>query len=84
VSGCGLADLVARSFEEYSEIAVRLAANSRRLVELRRGMRSLLRDNDFGNPRSLARALEDAYSSMISRRWNGTFRPPEDFDGRNI
>lgn len=84
VTGCGLPDLVAQNFEEYSDIAVRLANDSRRLTELRRSMRSQLRENDFGNPRSLARALEDAYCSMLSRRWNGAFFRPKNFDGRNI
>jgi protein O-GlcNAc transferase len=71
VAACGLSELVASSFEEYVQIAARLARDSHRLVVLRSELRAMLQNNDFGNPISLARALEDAYIVMLAKRWNG-------------
>jgi predicted O-linked N-acetylglucosamine transferase (SPINDLY family)/glycosyltransferase involved in cell wall biosynthesis len=71
VAACGLGELVASSFEEYVQIAARLASDLHRLVVLRSGLRAMLQNNDFGNPISLARALEDAYVVMLAKRWNG-------------
>jgi glycosyltransferase involved in cell wall biosynthesis len=71
VNGCGLGDLVASSCDEYVAIAARLAENSQRLVELRGALRRMLGENDFGNPATLAHALQDAYCTMLAKRWNG-------------
>lgn len=73
ITGCGLGELVAHSFDEYVDIAASLARDSARLVELRHTLRDLVCENDFGNPTTLARALEDAYSSMLAKRWD--YRP---------
>ncbi len=75
VAGCGLSDLVASSLDEYVAIAARLAQDSQRLVGLRGALRAMLGENAFGNPTTLAHALEGAYDAMLAKRWRGSYNP---------
>ena len=64
----GLTDLIARSGDEYVEIAVRLAGQLDRLAELRRTMRGRMQDSPLLDAAGFARNLEDAYRRMW-RAW---------------
>jgi predicted O-linked N-acetylglucosamine transferase (SPINDLY family) len=67
VIACGLADLVATTPEEYVSIAAALAADSPRLVALRRDLRRMVREHGFGDSKKMARKLEAAYLDMYSQ-----------------
>ena len=64
LSTVGLPDLVASSTDEYVKIAARLAANPRRLTELRSCLRPQLEASAFCNSYRFTRHLEKAYRSM--------------------
>jgi FkbM family methyltransferase len=64
----GLDDLVARSPEEYVAVAVRLAGDRARLLELRRTLRDRVSGSPLGSPETFTRALEDAYRAMWAER----------------
>ena len=62
--GCGLESLVARSEQEYLDMAVRLATDLPRLNEIRNSLRARLSGSLIGNAQSVTRSLEDAYRMM--------------------
>jgi protein O-GlcNAc transferase len=64
----GLADLVARSPEEYLDIAAGLAANPERLASLRTGMRERMNASPLMDATRFTRNLENAYRTMW-RTW---------------
>jgi predicted O-linked N-acetylglucosamine transferase (SPINDLY family) len=63
----GLAELVARTPEEYVAKAAALAADPARLREWRAGMRPRLRSSPLLDCRGFARRLEAAYRWMWHR-----------------
>lgn len=66
----GCADLVAKSTEQYIEIAKRLAGDPARLSDLRRRLRHMSIEHGLGDSTRFARRLEDAYVDMLSRAAN--------------
>jgi predicted O-linked N-acetylglucosamine transferase (SPINDLY family) len=64
----GLADLVARSQDEYIAVAVKLAADRRRLAELRRTLRGRMENSPLTDKKRFARNVEEAYRRMW-RQW---------------
>jgi predicted O-linked N-acetylglucosamine transferase (SPINDLY family) len=64
----GLADLIAKSAEDYVAIATRLAADPARLAALRAGMRSRLAQASVSNGKILAAETEQAYRDLW-RQW---------------
>jgi predicted O-linked N-acetylglucosamine transferase (SPINDLY family) len=68
LSNIGLPDLIAGSLEEYSAIAVRLAADPSRLAGLRARMRQQMRASPLMNAPRFARDIEAAYRQMW-RTW---------------
>jgi predicted O-linked N-acetylglucosamine transferase (SPINDLY family) len=63
----GLSDLVARSAEEYIEIAARLAADPLRLGELRSNLRQRMRGSPLMDTRKFAESMEAAYRETWER-----------------
>ena len=64
----GLADLIARSPEEYVEIAGRLARDPNRLVAERASLRGRVLASPLGNPKLYTQAVEALYRTLW-RRW---------------
>ena len=64
----GLDDWVAKSEQEYVEIAVSLAADRRRLVSIRQGLRERLSMTNFQDGRSYTTAVEAAFTAMMPPR----------------
>jgi protein O-GlcNAc transferase len=64
----GLADLIAKSRDDYVGIAARLAADPARLAALRAGMRLRLAQASLSNGRILAMEMEQAYRDLW-RQW---------------
>lgn len=62
------AELVGRSLEEYEAIAIRLAKDSKRLVDLRSSLRQKLRDSPMMDAPQFVRDLEKVYRELW-RRW---------------
>lgn len=62
----GLADLICSSHTEYVEQATRLAADSKRLRQLRYSMRDLMKESHLCDYHGFARQLETAYLQMWS------------------
>jgi predicted O-linked N-acetylglucosamine transferase (SPINDLY family) len=60
----GLPELVARSADEYVEIAVRLAADTQKLKQLRTAMREKLLASTLCDATGFAANLEAAYRQM--------------------
>jgi protein O-GlcNAc transferase len=64
LSNVGLPELIARTPDEYVDIAALLAADQARLVALRGGLRPCLRASPVMNAAGFARDLEAAYREM--------------------
>lgn len=60
----GLGEFVGKTLDDYIAIAVRAANAPERLAELRRNMRSRLRDSAVCDTRTFARNMERIYSSI--------------------
>jgi predicted O-linked N-acetylglucosamine transferase (SPINDLY family) len=66
----GLSDLIARTPDEYVEIAGRLAADPERLLRERATLRERVLASPLGNPSLYVRAVERVYRTLW-RRWCG-------------
>lgn len=64
----GLGDLVAESAGEYTEKAVTLAGDLRRLLELRKGLRQMLMNSPLADNVTFTAQVEQAYR-QIWQRW---------------
>ena len=64
LSNVGLPQLVARTGDEYVEIATRLAANLDELAEMRASLRAMMMQSPNTDGRSCARNLENALREM--------------------
>jgi protein O-GlcNAc transferase len=73
----GLSDLVARSTDEYLQIAARLAADTERLKQLRSGLRERMSGSPLLDFQTFTRNLEAEYRRMWTR-WcaSETRNPP--------
>ena len=69
VSAAGLPDLAAETPEEYVDIAARLAADKKRLANLRDNLRIMVRENDLADVERVVRALEAAFIDMLERKF---------------
>ena len=69
VGAAGLGDLVAETPEEYVAVAARLAADTERLVALRRDLRTMMRRHGLADAERVARALEAAFDDMMARKF---------------
>lgn len=67
LSVIGLSDLIARTPEEYVEIAVKLAGDPGRLKTLRTGLRERLAASPLMDAARFTRHLEAAYRQMWQR-----------------
>lgn len=74
----GLQDWVARSEDEFVDVARRWADDLPALAEVRAGLRARWQDTPLRQPASVARGLEGAVRTMW-RRWCAGL-PPEHFD----
>ena len=68
LSNIGLPELIARSTEEYVEIAIQVARDVTKLGELRSTLRARMLASPLMDARQFARDLESAYRSMW-RQW---------------
>lgn len=68
LSNVGLPELVARSPEQYMQIAMNLATDFARLEHLRTSLRLMMRDSPLMDAPQFAREVEDAYRQMW-RAW---------------
>jgi protein O-GlcNAc transferase len=68
----GLPELIAKTPEQYVEIAIKLAGDLPRLVELRRTLRQRLLQSPLMDAKHLARNVEAAYREMW-RKWCNKF-----------
>jgi len=64
LSAVGLPELIARTQEQYVEIAVTLATDVPRLATLRAGLRERLSRSTLADGAGLAAAIEAAYQEM--------------------
>jgi protein O-GlcNAc transferase len=67
LSNCELDSLVARTPEEYLEIACELARDGEKLQELRAGMRERMRNSPLTDAAGVTRELEEVYTGMLER-----------------
>jgi predicted O-linked N-acetylglucosamine transferase (SPINDLY family) len=63
----GISDLVARKWDEFSEIARTLANDRDRILDLRNNLRNMMVSHGLSDPKRMATALEDAYFEMARR-----------------
>ena len=66
LQSAGLGELVGQGLEDYISLAIRLANSPDRLSDLRRNMRSRLRDSPVCDTQSFARNMERLYAQMIA------------------
>jgi len=66
LSNVGLFELIAKSQNEYLEIAVRLAHETGRLATLRSGLRRRMENSPLLDGAGLTRAIENSYNKMWS------------------
>jgi predicted O-linked N-acetylglucosamine transferase (SPINDLY family) len=71
LSNAGLPELIARSTEEYVNIAVGLARDHERLAELRRGLRTRMLASPLTDGKGYTAAVEAAFRVMWER-WCGS------------
>jgi predicted O-linked N-acetylglucosamine transferase (SPINDLY family) len=67
LAAAGCSNLVAKSFEEYVDIAAELASDSERLRTLRYSLRDMCTKYGLNDSVGMARCLEAAYREMISK-----------------
>jgi len=68
LTGLGLSELVAKSREDYVQMAAALARDCRRLNALRKGLRPRMQASPLMDGHGFARRVESAYRAMW-RRW---------------
>lgn len=71
LNNLGLADLAAKTHQDFVEIAVNLAKDVDRLAELRRSLRSRMESSPLMDQQRYAQSAEIAYREMW-REWCGT------------
>jgi predicted O-linked N-acetylglucosamine transferase (SPINDLY family) len=68
LSNVGFGSLIARNEDEYVDIAVRLAGESERLVQLRSSLREMMQESPLMDTPAFMQHLESAYRDMW-RTW---------------
>jgi len=68
LTNAGLADLCARDVEGFIDIAVKLAADTDRIVELRGGLRERLKASPLGQTKTFARDFYDMIAREVEQR----------------
>jgi len=68
LSNVGLPELVARTREEFVEIAVRWTSNLGRLASVRAGLRERIEKSVLMDGKRFARGMEEAYREMWRER----------------
>ncbi|MEI6204301.1 MAG: hypothetical protein WCP68_20330, partial [Enhydrobacter sp.] len=71
LAAAGCPDFIARTPEQYIEIAASLAGDLPRRRKLRRSLRQMSVDHGLADSSRFARNLEDAYLEMLSRAGKG-------------
>ena len=66
LNAVGLADLVAEQPEDYSAIAVKLAADRERLRHLRTSLGARMKISVLGDAEGFTRKLEGCYRQMVA------------------
>jgi predicted O-linked N-acetylglucosamine transferase (SPINDLY family) len=67
LKSAGLGELVGQGLEDYISLAIGLANSPDRLLDLRRNMRSRLRDSPVCDTQSFARNMERLYTQMMAK-----------------
>ncbi|MEI8148396.1 MAG: hypothetical protein WCG62_04870, partial [Actinomycetes bacterium] len=70
LAAAGCTDMVARTVDDYIEIAAKLATDSDRLTRLRQSLRQMSVEFGLGDSHLFARRLEAAYVSMVDALGN--------------
>jgi predicted O-linked N-acetylglucosamine transferase (SPINDLY family)/glycosyltransferase involved in cell wall biosynthesis len=68
ITACGMPELIAKTHDEYISVAARLAADQKKLINLRKDLRRMVREYGLGDSGRFARALELAYEDMATRK----------------
>jgi protein O-GlcNAc transferase len=76
LTAAGCPELIARSADEYLDIASRLAGSPDELKRYRANLRAMVKKHGLSDPQPFARKLEAAYIEMMERRWNATNKYP--------
>ena len=71
LAAAGLGDLIASSIDQYIEIAATLAADNKRLTDLRRGMRARLKASPLMQAGQFTSNLESLYRQAWTAGWCG-------------
>jgi predicted O-linked N-acetylglucosamine transferase (SPINDLY family) len=77
LTNLGLPQLVAQSFEEYRQIAIRLAGEPRQLADLRSGLRQRLLSSPIAQAQQFTRHLEAAYRETWRAHCGGRAATPD-------
>ena len=64
LTNTGLEDLIAKTHDEYVDIAVNLAADTRRLQKLRRNLRPMMKNSPLTDAKRFTDNLENSYRHM--------------------
>ena len=68
ITACGTPELIAKTHDEYVSVAARLAADQKKLINLRKNLRRMVREYGLGDSSRFVRALELAYEDMATRK----------------
>jgi len=68
ITACGTPELIAKTNDEYVSVAARLAADQKKLINLRNDLRRMVREYGLGDSGRFVRALELAYEDMATRK----------------
>jgi len=71
ITAAGLGDLVAESPEAFADIAVSLGSDTAKLCDLRKNLRTMIKEYGFGDPVRFARKIENAYLDMLAQKFGG-------------
>lgn len=77
LTNLGLPQLVAQSFEEYQQMAIRLAGDPRQLADLRAGLRQRLLSSPIAQAQRFTRQLETAYREAWRAHCGGRAATPD-------
>jgi len=68
LTNVGLKELIAKTPEEYVEIAVKLAGNKAKLTKFRNSIRDMMKESPLMNARAFAKNIEQAYRD-VWQKW---------------
>ncbi len=76
LTAAGCRELIARSADQYIDIATRLAASPAELMRYRANLRAMMKKHGLSDPEAFASKLEAAYIEMMESRWNVAHKNP--------